>query len=118
MEINRNTIARRMERVRRDLKLSQQQLAERLGIGQSTVSKYLQGRRPPTVEALWRLARLSGRSMEWFLGGGRAPVVAEPRLSYGDGSWDERLNALSPATREAMEHLLNELVRKRASERG
>jgi len=115
MAIDWSITARRMERVRRELKLNQWQLAAQLGIGQSTVSKYLQGRRPPTAEVLWRLARLSGRTMEWFIGGEQAPVVAEPRLSYGDVSWGERLKALSPETRMALEHIMAELTEQNRS---
>jgi transcriptional regulator with XRE-family HTH domain len=50
-----------------------------LGLSLSAVYNYLNGRVPAT-EVLFRIARYSGRPMEWFL------VEEEPALAVANGS--------------------------------
>ena len=48
-----------------------------LGLSLSAVYNYLNGRVPAT-EVLYRIARYTGRPMEWFLTGEEAPVSVAP----------------------------------------
>ncbi|MFM7141757.1 MAG: hypothetical protein ACKOCT_06870 [Alphaproteobacteria bacterium] len=49
-----------------------------LGLSLSAVYNYLNGR-VPTTDVLFRIARWSGRPMEWFLLPDEVPVDAAPR---------------------------------------
>lgn len=54
---------------------TQDELAERTGIGQSTLSVYEQGKSVPTVLALWEIERACGRESGWIVV--NAGLVAE-----------------------------------------
>jgi len=64
MGINKEFFVRRLAEVVCD---EPKALAYNTGISLSAIYNYLGGKRIPTVEILFRIARSSGRSMEWFL---------------------------------------------------
>jgi transcriptional regulator with XRE-family HTH domain len=77
--------AGRIRQIMKELKLSQKQLSEILGISQPAVSLYLKGRMPP-ADVLYRIARLAHSSVEWLLGGTEvspAAAVHERPAAYG-----------------------------------
>jgi transcriptional regulator with XRE-family HTH domain len=89
MEINQIKVSERIIKVMQKLSLNQKQLADQLGITQPAVSKYLKDRIPPAL-ILFKIARISGHSMEWFLTGEPENLsykIAEPKAKY-----DTRLN--------------------------
>ena len=57
--------------------MSQQQLAERLGVAQNTVCNWENGKRRPDAEALVRLAQLFDVSVEYLLGQEHAAKVSQ-----------------------------------------
>jgi transcriptional regulator with XRE-family HTH domain len=61
-------IAERIELIRQQRKLTQQQLAGELGISQSAISKYL-SERIPAPDVLLKLAGLGKTTIEWILTG-------------------------------------------------
>ncbi|RMH63579.1 MAG: XRE family transcriptional regulator [Calditrichaeota bacterium] len=102
--------ARRLDRVRRQMNWSQRQLAAVMGVGQPSISKYLQGRSLPSLTALYRLARTSGYRMEWFMSD-EADVtkVAEAPAVYGAGKEvpiEQALERLPEEARQAFETLI------------
>ena len=56
----------RLHRARRELGLTQEEVAERTGVARNTVSRYELGRQAPSGRALSRLAAIYGKPMEWF----------------------------------------------------
>ena len=61
-------VCARIDAVRRELGLKQEQFAVALKISQPAVSKYLRERIPP-AEILLRIARLGNTTIEWLLCG-------------------------------------------------
>lgn len=61
-------IGRRIRQIR-GFDLTQREFSQKLGIGQTQLSKYEQGQSVPTVELLLRLRALSGKSIDWILTG-------------------------------------------------
>ena len=61
-------ITARIDSIRRQKNMKQEQLAAALGISQPAVSKYLKDRIPPG-DILLKLARLSNTTIEWILTG-------------------------------------------------
>ncbi len=61
-------ITDRINFIRRQNKLTQEQLAIELGISQPAVSKYLKERIPP-ADVLYNLATLGKTTIEWILSG-------------------------------------------------
>jgi transcriptional regulator with XRE-family HTH domain len=61
-----NTERFRLRRL--ELKLTQEELAERSGINQSTVSQLERGEQAPSLRSLIALAQALGVSIEWLLG--------------------------------------------------
>ena len=61
-------IARRVRAARKAVRLSQTDVAEALGLSKSGYGHYDRGRQPFTVEQIYQLSRVLGRSVEWLLG--------------------------------------------------
>lgn len=66
--------------------LSQQELADKLGIAKSTVSMYENGNREPDLETLERIADLFNVDMDYLIGRKKNPVEwsATQQTSYDD----------------------------------
>ena len=48
--------------------LTQHQLAEKIGVNQSAICKWLSGRSEPTIENLWKLADFFGITIDILVG--------------------------------------------------
>ena len=58
----------RLREMRRKRQLTQDELADRLGFGQSQMNKYENGKSDPTPEVLVRLAKELAVTSDWLLG--------------------------------------------------
>lgn len=58
----------RLREMRRKRQLTQDELADRLGFGQSQMNKYENGKSDPTPEVLVRLAKELAVTTDWLLG--------------------------------------------------
>jgi transcriptional regulator with XRE-family HTH domain len=67
-EIDWKAVGRRMRELR-GFDVHQAQFAHELGVSQGQLSKYEQGRSEIGAEVLLRLARKSGKTIEWLLTG-------------------------------------------------
>lgn len=88
MPVNKKEIAKRIQQIMGELRVTQLQLADLLGISQPAISLYLKGRMPP-AEVLLQIARLSGTTVEWILtgeekGGENPFAVKEKPAAYGN----------------------------------
>lgn len=61
-------VAQRIKALRSELKISQEELASRIGISRSALSLYEIGRREPDFDIIQRLASLFGVSVDYLLG--------------------------------------------------
>jgi len=61
-------IAQRIEDLMRNEKLTQMQLAKAIGVGQSSVSDWLNSKSEPSVENLWKLADFFDVSVDYLIG--------------------------------------------------
>ena len=59
---------KRLREVRKSKKITQQELADRLGIKRNTYSDWENGKTEPTFEILVKLADLFDVSLDWFFG--------------------------------------------------
>ncbi len=48
--------------------ISQYALAKKLGISQSTISNWLNGKKEPSIESLWKIADYFGESVDYIIG--------------------------------------------------
>ena len=67
-----------VQRLRRAAGLSQEELAERLGVTRQAVSKWERDSAYPEMEKLARMSRLFGVTVEALLNGDPAPAAARP----------------------------------------
>jgi transcriptional regulator with XRE-family HTH domain len=79
----RRRLARNLRRARLEMRMSQRQVADLLGVGQVTVSTWETGRCIPRPENLLQLAELYGRTVEQLTGRVRPASVL--RVSQADG---------------------------------
>ena len=63
------TIGERIKKARKEAKLTQRQLGEKLGVSDVMVSHYEHGDRKPKIETVKKFANALGVSVEWLLGG-------------------------------------------------
>jgi transcriptional regulator with XRE-family HTH domain len=61
-----NDIGKKLQQLRKGRKLTQQQLAEKMGVTRATVSNYEVGRRTPHLSELERLAEFFGVGLDYF----------------------------------------------------
>ena len=112
MKMNGKQIAVHIQQIMRDAEMTQQDLANWLGISQPAVSQYLAGRIPPP-DVLFQLSKLGKCSMEWLLTGdaNAAPLLAvqEPVPGYGR---EAALLALWRELPEALQNALLNLMRQ------
>ena len=48
--------------------ISQYALAKKLGISQSTICNWLNGKKEPSIESLWKLADFFGETIDYIVG--------------------------------------------------
>ena len=63
-----NNIGQRLVDLRKQYKLTQQQVAERIWVNKASISAYELGTRLPSYEVLIKLARLYGVTTDYHLG--------------------------------------------------
>lgn len=61
-----DNIAKRLQQLRKGRKLTQQQLADKMGVTRATVSNYEVGRRTPHISELKRFAEFYGVGLDYF----------------------------------------------------
>ena len=61
-------IAQHIEDLIKNEKLTQMQLAKAIGVGQSSVSDWLNSKSEPSVENLWKLADFFDVSVDYLIG--------------------------------------------------
>lgn len=70
-------LAEKIQKLRKELGLTQEQFAERLFVSRTAVSKWETGRGTPSIESLQLIARLSGTTLDALLRAEEAITVAE-----------------------------------------
>lgn len=81
-------IGKKIKALRKTRGLTQQQLADLLGVQRATISNYEIGRRSPHIKELERIADAMSVSLEYFGVGGSEmyELIARAKLMFGDDS--------------------------------
>jgi transcriptional regulator with XRE-family HTH domain len=75
-EINWHAVGRRLREIR-GFESNQEHFARELGVSQGQLSRYEKGRTEIGATVLLRLARKSGKTIEWLLTGSERPKSSE-----------------------------------------
>ena len=75
------TFGERLKKLRNGQKMTQQQLADRLGVAKSAVSYYESGDRYPSFDVLVRIARIFHRTTDYLLGIERSKIIDVSELT-------------------------------------
>lgn len=80
------TIAKKIKTLRKARGMTQEQLADRLGVKRSTISNYEIGRRSPHIKELEAISEALGVSLEYFgIGGNQVfDLIARARMMFDD----------------------------------
>jgi transcriptional regulator with XRE-family HTH domain len=118
---NIKTIAERIDFIRRQNDLNQEQLAARLDISQPAVSKYLKERIPP-ADILLKMAALGGTTVEWILTGQKKHFYSTETLQVKDNenSYMQdmdiqlayKIARLKPKARQTLKNLVDILYKE------
>lgn len=103
------TLAERLRSERKRLRLSQAQLAERVGIRANAQGLYETSVRSPRADYLGRLATL-GMDVQFIILGMRMPVM-RGRLSDIESEIIQGLRSLEAEDRQALEHIVGTMAR-------
>lgn len=68
MTITYRILGKRIKQVREDAGLSQEELGTKLGVTQPAYGRYELGIREMSIDQLFQLSRVLGRSVPWLLG--------------------------------------------------
>jgi transcriptional regulator with XRE-family HTH domain len=83
--INPQDVFARINSIRTEHNLNQEQLARQLSISQSAVSKYLKQRIPP-ADILLKLAQIGNTTMEWILTGEKKTFFTTDTITVNEES--------------------------------
>ncbi|WP_199028464.1 helix-turn-helix domain-containing protein [Ralstonia sp. ASV6] len=98
-----DTVGQRIAYARKQAKLSQKAIADRLGITQGAVSQWEQELTVPSLEQVGPLAKLVGASIDWLVLGSKEPPVLAPAPSAAVPGVGERgLSSLQQAALDAL----------------
>ena len=61
-------VAERIKELMKVEGISQYALAKKLGISQSTICNWLNGKKEPSIESLWKLADFFGETIDYIVG--------------------------------------------------
>ncbi|MGM0603038.1 MAG: helix-turn-helix transcriptional regulator [Bacillota bacterium] len=64
--MDRKTVVKNIKKIRKEYNLTQQQLAEKIGVGRSTIALVESGRTNPTEHFLHSISRELGIRLEWL----------------------------------------------------
>jgi transcriptional regulator with XRE-family HTH domain len=110
-EVEELPLGKRLAEALRRAGLTQQELAARLGLDHSSVSRWLSGRRYPDIRFLPAIAEMAGVSVDYLLGLDGAPPPGEPpprtdlaSVVLGDWNWEGR--RVAPDTRRRVRGVL------------
>jgi transcriptional regulator with XRE-family HTH domain len=109
------SLGRRIKQIRESLGLSQQTLAEKLGVSRPSISQIENGERRVCAEELQRLAGIFNLSVDALLDPGREPqiVIKESRAAYeAEAAPRMRINVPQKNLhkfREVLIHILNKV---------
>ena len=90
MSENKEEIGARIRLARKAAKLTQKELGKILGVGNKAVCMYETGMNNATTTSLAKIAKVTGRSLEWFITGNelsaeelaKLSIVSEPETGY------------------------------------
>ncbi len=61
-------VAERIKELMKVEGISQYALAKKLGISQSTICNWLNGKKEPSIESLWKIADFFGETIDYIVG--------------------------------------------------
>ena len=107
-----NFFGQRLRKLRKDAGLTQSALAEKLGIGQSTLAEYESGRVIPTATVVAITAKFFGVSADYLLGltdnpspnKGELPEIVKKKLEKAE-KLEKAVNELKDMLREFLKRL-------------
>lgn len=100
---------------RKELGLSQEQLAEKVGVSYQQIQRYENGSSMLNVENFQRIAKILNIPMAYFFTLSQEQVVAEPPLPYESREEKLLLRHFRDLSSNADKHLAISVIRKMAS---
>ena len=67
MSVQRNCFGKALQELRIKRNMSQQELADAVGLSAGAISYYERGKREPSVDTIARMSEAMGYNLKWFL---------------------------------------------------
>lgn len=61
-------IVERLKELMKNYNVNQSQLAEAIGVSQSSISGWVTGKKEPSIESLWKLANYFDETVDYLIG--------------------------------------------------
>ncbi len=108
-----SALTERIQQRRKQLRMSQIELAEALDMSQTQVSRYELGQNSPTAEVLIKLANVMNVRVEWLLGltnGMTVPAETDTDLTTLEQQTVEALRLSEPDKRQALVDIFRQIA--------
>lgn len=99
----------RLKKLRKEKKLSQYEVAEKLGFSRGKLANYEQGSRQPDYETLEKLADFYGCSIDYLLGRSNDPRLTESEQKEVDKRYKEILEILETLPEDKKEEKIEQI---------
>ena len=106
------SLGERIEALRKEIGISQAELARRVGVRQSTMNSLIKGN-SRTTRSLVAIARELRTTPAYLSGETDDPDADLPDVDPNDAAWLEQLHSLTPEDREAVLQLMGSLTSRR-----
>lgn len=87
-----------LKKARQDAHMTQQYVADKIGVAKNTYSNWENGTREPNIIKIKALAKLFGVSVDYLVGMEENPVVYELQAKYGEEHFAAYMDALRKLT--------------------
>ncbi len=108
-----SALTERIQQRRKQLRMSQIELAEALDMSQTQVSRYELGQNSPTAEVLIKIANVMNVRVEWLLGltnGMTVPAETDTDLTTLEQQTVEALRLSEPDKRQALVDIFRQIA--------
>ncbi|MEW6511849.1 MAG: helix-turn-helix transcriptional regulator [Bacteroidota bacterium] len=105
------TIGEKIRRIRREKDLSQEYVAEQVGVNVTYISKIERGKSDPDTELLTRIAKALGVQIVDFFAEEKQPMVQESHQPYQPGVFFSMPGNISEEQREQIKQIVEALAK-------
>lgn len=100
----------RIKQLRKEFKITQQELADKIGGAKCTIAMYENGKRKPSIKVLFKLSKIFDCSIDYILGKSDARITSNVQLSDIDIAFATGIKGLNKQNQETLKKIIDGLL--------